>query len=505
MKFNKYIWELYMSSETGKRTIEDSKPFKEIPNSEEFLLVFEEDEVERIKQSGQLDFLHEGKVNILKIYYNHFSQKPFFIEKADELFSQWINEGVNFAGIDILKKEEDSQWWADIEYISNALYVCFPEFFFPYFFQHKFDEFSAICEEYNIALPEIPKKRHRRERTTYYLDICRILHEFRTNNELSPEELIAFIYDFAPKSLSIKNMENGSLSEPSKVWYVGGGKTDFDFLDGAESDETSFWQSNLDTRIGDIIIMYCWSPRSYIHSVWRAVNDGFIDPFFYYHSLTYISNPIRVPPIAFHEIKSNSVLAKSPIVKNNFQGVNGYPVTQEEYNEMLKLWAEKGMNISTLPKIEGITYLSEDIILRDERDIEVHLIEPLLHKLKYNSTDWIRQMPIRMGRGERNYPDYCFGAVTTRGEESAKMLIEAKYSIKNRKMLSDAYFQAKSYAIRLQADKFVVASKEGLWIYNQQNGKFELEKSVFYTWNDLGNADKLFELSKMIGKKLKNK
>ncbi|MBK6947010.1 MAG: hypothetical protein IPH16_02050 [Haliscomenobacter sp.] len=130
MKFNKYIWELYMSSETGKRTIEDSKPFKEIPNSEEFLLVFEEDEVERIKQSGQLDFLHEGKVNILKIYYNHFSQKPFFIEKADELFSQWINEGVNFAGIDILKKEEDSQWWADIEYISNALYVCFPEFFF---------------------------------------------------------------------------------------------------------------------------------------------------------------------------------------------------------------------------------------------------------------------------------------------------------------------------------------------------------------------------------------
>ncbi len=184
-----------MSSETGKRTIEDSKPFKEIPNSEEFLLVFEEDEIERIKQSGQLDFLHEGKVNILKIYYNHFSQKPFFIEKADELFSQWINEGVNFAGIDILKKEEDSQWWEDIEYISNALYVCFPEFFFPYFFQHKFDEFSAICEEYNIALPEIPKKRHRRERTTYYLDICRILHEFRTNNELSPEELIAFIYD----------------------------------------------------------------------------------------------------------------------------------------------------------------------------------------------------------------------------------------------------------------------------------------------------------------------
>ena len=505
MNFNKYIWELYKSSETGKRTIEDSKPFKTIPDAEEFLLVFEKGEVEKIKQSGQLDLLYQNKVNILKIYHGYFSQKPFVIEKADEIFSQWITEGISFAGIEILKKDEDNLWWAEIEYISNALYVCFPDFFFPYFFLHNFDEFSIICEEYNIALPEIPKKRHRRERTTYYLDICRILHEFRINNELSPEELIAFIYDFAPNSLSIKNMEDDLLPAPSKVWYVGGGKADFNFLDDAESEDTHFWQSNIDTRIGDIIIMYCWSPRSYIHSVWRAVNDGFIDPFFYYHSITYISKPIRVPQITFNEIKSNPILAKSPIVKNNFQGVNGYPVTQEEYNEMLRLWEEKGMETSVLPRVEAINCLPEDLILKDERDIEVHLIEPLLHKLKYNPEDWIRQMPIRMGRGERNYPDYCFGAVTTRGEESAQMIIEAKYSIKNSKVLIDTYLQAKSYAIRLQADKFVVASKEGLWLYNKRNSKFELEKSLFYTWNDLANVDKLHELSKMIGKKPKNR
>lgn len=501
MKFNRYIWGLYKNSEIGKKIIEDSKPFKEIPNSEEFLLVFEENEIESIRQHGYSEFLHEGKVNIIKIYYNYFIQKNFAIEKADEIFNQWIIEGVNFAGVNILQKEEDQLWWNEIEYISNALYIAFPNFFFPFFFLRDFDKFSNICVAFSIALPEIPKKRNRRERTTYYLDICRALYDFRIYNELSPEELIAFVYDFAPNLLFNNNADDTPMAEPSKVWYVGGGKIDYDFLDNAETTDIHFWQANIDTRAGDIIIMYCWSPRSYIHSVWRAVNDGFIDPFFYYHSLTYISNPIKVPPITFHEIKSNPILAKSPIIKNNFQGVNGYPITQEEYCEMLRLWEEKGMDIDILPKMEVIKYLAEDIVLKDERDIEVHLIEPLLHKLKYKTTDWIRQMPIRMGRGERNYPDYCIGAVTTRGEESTKMLIEAKYSIKNRKLLMDAFFQAKSYAIRLQAEKFMIASKQGLWIYEKKGGKFNPDKILYFTWNELENADRLHELHKLVGKK----
>jgi hypothetical protein len=280
------------------------------------------------------------------------------------------------------------------------------------------------------------------------------------------------------------NGEESIVPSPSKVWYVGGGKVDFDALDSAESDNVERWQSNIDTRIGDIIVVYCRVPRSYIHSVWRVVNDGFADPFFYYYNLAYISKPVKVPPITFHEIKANEILSKSPVVKKNFQGVNGYPVTHDEYSEMLRIWQEKGMDISVLPKMEVIKYLSDDILLKDERDVELHLLEPLLLRLKYQPTDWVRQMPIRMGRGERFYPDYCFGAVSIRGEESAKMLVEAKYSIKSRKNLKDAYFQAKSYAMRLQAEKFVLASKEGIWIYDKANNKLDIDKYAYYTWND---------------------
>lgn len=498
MKFNSYIWSLYQESEAGRKKIGECKPFKEIPDDESFLLTFESEDVETILQNGFGDCICEGKVNILKIYHRYFSNKPFQIDKADEIFSQWINDGVHLAGLDILLKDADERWWEDIEYISNALYVTFPDFFFPYFFLHSFDNFRQICDAYYIVLPDVPKKSHKRERTMYYTEICKALYEFRVSNDLSPEELVAFIYDFAPNSLEADSEAGALIASPSKVWYVGGGKNDFVFLDNAQTEDVERWQSNTDVRVGDVLIMYCSSPRSYIHSVWRAVNDGFTDPFFYYHSITYISTPVKVPHISFQELKTNPILSKSSLVRKNFQGVNGYPVTNEEYSELLRVWDEKGMDVSILPLFEIIKHLSDDVVLKDERDVEIYLLEPLLLRLKYKPTDWVRQMPVRMGRGERFYPDYCFGAVFTRGEESARMLIEAKYSIKNSKYLKEAYLQAKSYAMRLQADTFALVSKEGLWIYKKSGKIYDAEKHTYFTWNDIENPDNFHVLSKMI-------
>lgn len=46
-------------------------------------------------------------------------------------------------------------------------------------------------------------------------------------------------------------------------------------------------------------------------------------------------------------------------------------------------------------------------ILKNEKDVEKNLLEPLLIKIGYKKDDWIRQMKIRMGRGHRIYPDYA--------------------------------------------------------------------------------------------------
>jgi hypothetical protein len=109
-------------------------------------------------------------------------------------------------------------------------------------------------------------------------------------------------------------------------------------------------------------------------------------------------------------------------------------------------------------------------------------------------------MPIRMGRGERIYPDYAFGATQTRGEESARMILEAKFRISGEKELQEAYYQAKSYALRLQAKRMVIAAREGVWVYPFHRGNFSLDHCHFYDWQALGHPDALHKLAGQIGK-----
>jgi len=118
----------------------------------------------------------------------------------------------------------------------------------------------------------------------------------------------------------------------------------------------------------------------------------------------------------------------------------------------------------------------------------------------YKPKDWIRQMPVKMGRGERNYPDYCFGANPARGEETAKMILESKFGIKTQKELQDAYFQTKSYALRLQSEKFVIASKEGIWVFHPKKAVYKFDDYFHCNWLEIENPDILHKLQLMMGK-----
>lgn len=501
MEFNAYVWSLYRSSAEGAEFISSMRPIDEFRH-DDGLLYLDEVVYPKIEKYGEV-YTHAGRVNIQKLYHHYFRSQLPSVENAESLFNRWVAEGVTYRGVELIGADHDAQWWQEIGVISNALYATLPDFFFPYFFQHAFDQFQAICESISIYLPAVPLRKRARERTLYYLQICQALYEFRCKHELSPPELLALIYDFVPRAISNSSWvvtDKEKLPMPNRVWYVGcGGRADLEFVDNAGPEEMHYWQASLDTRIGDILIMYCWSPRSYIHSVWRAVSNGFADPFFYYHKLAWIAYPIRVPPIHWQEIKGNAILSTSPLVKNNFQGVNGYPVTYVEYQELLRLWAARGMDTTCLPTIAPVKILDPGISLDNERDVEEKLIEPLLLKLNYAPQDWIRQMPIKMGRRNSYYPDYCFAANAKRGDESAKMLLEAKFSIQTDKELLDAFLQAKSYAIRLQARKLILAAKEGLWYFERNGTSFFYDEHQFFSWNDVEAPDKFHLLTKLIG------
>jgi hypothetical protein len=132
--------------------------------------------------------------------------------------------------------------------------------------------------------------------------------------------------------------------------------------------------------------------------------------------------------------------------------------------------------------------------------VEIHLIEPLLERLGFKPKDWVRQMPVKMGRGERNYPDYAFGAKPKRGEESAKMVLESKFQLTAHSEFTEAFYQAKSYALRLQSKMMVMAAREGVWIFPPEMGNFDNRKFIHKGWGELNHPDRFHEVLSLIGR-----
>jgi hypothetical protein len=246
--------------------------------------------------------------------------------------------------------------------------------------------------------------------------------------------------------------------------------------------------------------MWCASPRSYLHSVWRVINNGFNDPFFYHYATIRVGRPVKVPPVRFAELAQHPLLAQKPAVRAHLQGASGTAFSVEDYAAICDLLRAKGFDISQLPPPPAAEEYG-GALLATERDVEITLLEPLLQRLGFAETDWVRQLPIRMGRGERYYPDYALGADATHGEEAAAAIVECKLDIETERELRDAFVQAKSYALRLQASVLALAARRGLWVYRRREDGYSPDHFVFKTWRELAHPDILHEISLLLGKR----
>lgn len=170
------------------------------------------------------------------------------------------------------------------------------------------------------------------------------------------EELCACLYDYGARVLLDDNSHiDDELPQPTNVWLTGAsGKNDFNYLDslGKQQDtETSIWACNERTRKGDLVIVYCTSPRSYLHSIWRAASTGIFNPFDYYHCRTTVRDGVRLPEISFSDLKDDPYFSQLPIVRRNLQGVNGIELSAKDYSELLKLAERKGGNATDYPPL----------------------------------------------------------------------------------------------------------------------------------------------------------
>lgn len=504
MRFNRFIWDIYVQSRRGQKAVEQFShltddfiaPWRrtyDIYVSEEF-----KDQYPSEKISFDLPKLVKDTVS---------SSKFKSLEEATRYYKDvLVQEGIAFEAPDKTGKMDvvftfgayTEDWCDYVAAVSLGLYLAQPGFFLPYNFRCKFNQLEEIHREFNIPLPPVPGKHQKEARGLYYLSISQAWQEFRNLHGLLPAEMCAFLYDFAPQFTT--PMDASDLPSPSKVWLATGGSWDFETVEGATQDTVSSWGGNPAVRRGDILMMYVVSPHKYIHSIWRACSDGFIDPFFHYHGTIMICGCVKTPPVYFKELKQHPLLGQKPAVKSHFQGPSSKaPFTVQEYEAVLEIMKNKGQDLSVLPRIPWGDELP-NVDLQNERDVEVQLIEPFLKRLGYREADWIRQMPIRMGRGERNYPDYVFGAKAKRGEESAKMVLESKYHLSAHREFIDSFYQAKSYALCLQSRIMVMAAKEGVWVFLRTEGGFELKKAIHKTWAELNHPDGFHAMLSLIGR-----
>lgn len=488
MKFTSYIWELYKRSDKGRLelTMFDKGNIKNLSSKFDFELK-EQYEIE----NGEIEFFFPYKEMIKELENDKVSN----FSDARNLYEELV--------IDIIKKESEKKYnffFDNIEAFSTALYHRFPEYFFPYYFSNdNYIDFLRVCENFDIGLPFNPIRHNQEKRAWFYFEICEVLYKFRIKHNITADDFPAFLYCFGIDCL--EQIEEEELPKPSRIYFLGAGagfakeqdNWDFQFLDNANNKSTNTWGAGgLKIKKGDLVLMYCLSPRKYLHSIWRALEDSFIDPFTYYYYGVKVGFPQEIKHIGFRELKTNHIFKDNSTIKAHMQGLNGRALTVIEYTELLELIENKGQSTDKLPKLPVYERNIEHI--DNERDVEQQLIEPLLKDLGFKESDWIRQLPIRMGRQTKYYPDYAILVNRTKGKEKSKIVLEAKYSINSDKQLNDAFFQARSYGLRLQSERIVLADRDFVWLYGKTNGDFEQNPILKFHWNDLINAENLYKL-----------
>jgi hypothetical protein len=509
---NKNIWNLYKSSERGQKaialfTIEEDDDFEEKMRAifQKYNEYFGGLEVEDYVLDNYYGVFNNLIIDNLLMQDSEEVSDYFnrLIDNIEMNFVEETNDGQLFKPKNrkpFIEQKDYKTFCSIMSEISLVLYTLSPDAFFPILFREQFDVLMKIFDVLEISLPQLPTKTDKRGRLLFYNDLCNEIFNFKKENGLTTEETCACIYDFALMLIEDdKDTEN--LPEPTNIWLTGGSKEDYEtFLKEPVAGNKSVWTCNENTKRGDIIIMYVRTPYSCIQSIWRADIDGVFTPFGYYNSRVRVTNGIVVPPITLNELKADSYFSQLPITRKNFQGVNGVPFSAKDYSELQRLLNEKGFDVSVLPQLYNPD-LEKFTELKNEKDVEEKLLIPVLKKLGYAETDWIRQLSQKAGRKEKAIPDFVFFPKGEIHFQNAPMLIEAKFDMSSNIERTKAYNQALSYARMMKSAIFGICDKDRIIIYKSKKDYFDRFKPTFEKhWQSLNDVENFLQLKKLIGK-----
>ena len=396
--------------------------------------------------------------------------------------------------------------------LSTILYSYYPKFYIPNLFVMQFIYLKRFAEKYEIVLPQIPNRSDYIERWFYYLDLCSVFHEFAVENSIdSPAEFCAFLYDYELPEIreEVYNESSTDMPEyPGQAWILVG-----NYGEGEKTMGHGFWQANQLTEKGDILLFYEKSPVKALNSVWIALQDGVVDPFFHYYSNTYIGNKISIPAeqaVRFEDFKSSEYFMnrdkKGNFVSKNFQDVSGWRVEYEDYQEIKRLLESKGFDTSVLPCLYEPTKIG-DIIINDEKDVSQKLLIPLLEQMGWKKNiDFRGEVEFPAGRTETNYssdkrPDFCLHIVEKNDDIEARVVFEVKKHMNTLKKVHENFVQGRSYAKWGNAQVLVLVDLRQILVYERAtDNSFNESKPKKFSWIDMENPDKYAELKNILSK-----
>lgn len=484
---NKRNWDFYKTSQRGKEIIslfeKGGDDFEHAIKVLQYANTIGGEEIN--KYTEDIYYLYEVNISTYSHLLNEWSSESFedFIDNV--VISEFSLDSDSFVFNDenpIIRvdnfrdKINNAQYWSlALYYLSNGAK--------PILIPRRYDLLKRNSEVLGMNLPDPPRSRDYRESCIFYYTLCDIWNQFQAKYELSDAEFCACLYDYS-QTLLDEDICETELPRPTNVWLTGAGKGDFKILDSffltkrERLINNQIWACNERTKKGDIIVVYCLSPRSYIHSIWRSQSGGIYNPFDYYHCRTLLSGGKETIHITFEDLKNDIYMSQIPIVRKNLQGINGVNLSPEDYNNLLRMIEEKGGDVSDLPKLyEGEPVEFGKILI--ERDVEEKILIPMLKRLGYNENDWTRQLMQKFGRNEKGIPDFVFFHHGKKHFEKAPMVIEAKLDMSSPLEYRKAFEQGLSYAQHLEATLMVICDKYRLVLYNVKKLNFNSPEPIF--------------------------
>ncbi len=293
-------------------------------------------------------------------------------------------------------------------------------------------------------------------------------------------------------------MPEDQLPEPHKVFVFG--TSNMSFYRKPPTGYVFLWQGNPEMQPGDLAVLYQWKPASKIVSVWKAISLGFNDPVFRHHRMVCYSAIAGIPPVSWDELKVDPVFSQTNLVRSKMTQMDGAKLKNSEYMHLLEMSAKHGSIPSNIPSMPVYSEIKAPEI-KLEQDVErFYLEEHLLPRLGWDGTDYVRQVPLRDGRGTHVFPDYVINYDDAR--KKGEIVLEAKLSIKTKKQAEHDKGQARAYAKLLDARALVLVSKEGIWIAEVYDDFTEMTS---YSWDELQNADNFDYVYEIVGKGKKGK